>query len=158
MNFPLAVLRSSYWVCSGYATAIILRGKDCSLIHANHIQRGWRGVHHSRMRWKNQTKSPPNNAWLNFVRQVLDFVHPRRCLSEWCFAHCTGSFVCFLLWYQAVSSTAGGSAPGWRSCSTEIPITAYCIMKPNGPAVAERRSGWKTGSVTVKIFTQPIPV
>ena len=75
MNFPLAVLRSSYWVCSGYATAIILRGRDCSLIHANHMQRGWRGVHHSRMRWKNQTNSPPKMYdWILSAKYWILFI------------------------------------------------------------------------------------
>lgn len=145
MYSPSAVLGSSYWVFSGYLSHYTTEGG--LLLHAYHIQWGWRGafIHYSRMWSKNQT--------ISLFMKCICMIEMCRwsngvCLSSEVFmwvtrSHCTGSVVCSLqLSYQTVYSTVWSSSPGWRSClPTEMPITAHCIVPPNGPAVAEGTSG-----------------
>lgn len=73
MNFPLAVLGWFYWVCSGYATAIILwRMDSCFMLMI--IQGGQKRafIHRS----KNQTKISPNKMydWIVLVKYWSLFI------------------------------------------------------------------------------------
>lgn len=93
---------------------------------------------------KKQTWQPPLHPVpkiYDFLWGLLKFVCPLRCLFEWC----EQVGLCFLHCSDITASPAQCEARLWRSCKpTEIPITAHCIMMPDGAAVAERRRGWKT--------------
>lgn len=85
-------------------------------------------------------KTKPNLSVNEFVSKVLEFVHPLRCSSNWCVAHYTGSVMCRLISYSLLHSVK--LSLGIKKLLTNTqPITAHCIVTPNGPAVAQRNTG-----------------